>query len=141
MMNRTVLLGSLLHPGCATAADQPPPTVPPPPPCPISRSSEWRAWVNAMPGPGSRPTLIVTGKVTVPGPDWQPRWGPSQVLESYPVQVRLELDADLPPGGISRDPVVKEVRGSWPSEAQVGSVTVLCRGTVLARIAPVETAL
>jgi hypothetical protein len=37
-------------------------------------------------------------------------------------------------------PVTREVRGSWPSEQAVGSVTVMCRGTTLARISPVETA-
>ena len=33
------------------------------PDCPITSSSDWTAWVNAMPGPNAGPRLIVTGKV------------------------------------------------------------------------------
>ena len=120
---------------CATAA---------PPPqsgsCPIVSSSGWQAWVNAMPGPmNQRAKLHVVGKVTVPSGDWTARFVGSRVMESYPVQVVVELDAESSGMGI-QVPVEREVRGSWPSEPAVGSVTVTCRGTTLARIAPVETA-
>ena len=43
--------------------------------CGIVGSSDWTAWVNAMPGPNARPTLIVTGKVTVPSGATQLDWG------------------------------------------------------------------
>ena len=119
---------------CATAAP------PPPEPCPIVASSGWEAWVNAMPGPMNKgATLHVVGKVTVPSGDWTARFVGSRVMESYPVQVVVELDATSSGMGI-QVPVTREVRGSWPSEQAVGSVTVTCRGTTLARIAPVETA-
>jgi hypothetical protein len=121
---------------CATAAP------PPPSPggaCPIVASSDWRAWVNAMPGPNSQPTLHVVGNVTVPSADWTARFVGSRVMESYPVQVVVELDATSSGMGI-QVPVTREVRGSWPSEQAVGSVTVMCRGATLARISPVETA-
>ena len=121
---------------CATAAPPPPPSGA----CPIVASSDWRAWVNAMPGPDSRgPTLIVVGNVTFPSGDWTARFLGSRVMESYPVQVVVELDAASSGMGI-QVPVTREVRGSWPSEQAVGSVTVTCRGTTLARISPVETA-
>jgi hypothetical protein len=125
---------------CQQAAAEPPPTVPPPPPCPVVSSSGWKSWVNAMPGPGARPTLHVQGNVTLPGTDWTARFlSDSRVMESYPVQVTVELDATSNTmGGPGGQPV--EVRGSWPSEERVGSVTVMCRGTTLARISPVETA-
>jgi hypothetical protein len=120
---------------CATAA---------PPPasgtCPIVASSDWRAWVNAMPGPDRKgPYLIVVGNVTVPSADWTASFVGSRVMESYPVQVVVELDASSSGMGI-QVPVTREVRGSWPSEQAVGSVTVTCRGATLARISPVETA-
>ena len=123
-----------------SAVAEPPPTVPPPPPCPVMSSSDWRAWVNAMPGPGGgRPTLIVVGNVTLPSADWTAQLVGSRVMESYPVQVVVELDARSSGMG-AQVPTVREVRGSWPSEEKVGSVTVTCRGTTLARISPVETA-
>lgn len=138
---KVAALAALLTAGCAASAlrEDAPPTVPPPPPCPVVSSTDWRAWVNAMPGPGARPTLIVTGKVTLPSAGWTIRWGDVRVLESYPVQVHAELDAN-PPSSIAGPPQMQEVRGSWPSEQRVGSVTILCRGTAVARISPVETA-
>ena len=108
--------------------------------CGITASSDWAAWVNAMPGPDAKPNLIVTGKVTVPTGGYQFEWSNMRVMESYPVQVAVELDA-IPSGGAATQAVVmREVRGQWPIDQPVGSLTVHCGDMVLARIAPVETA-
>lgn len=109
--------------------------------CPIVRSSDWHAHVDAMPGPNDNPRLIVTGRVTVPtgGYRLDLRMGP--VAESYPVQMTVYLDA-VPPGGPATQALVtREVRGSWRSEQRVGSVTVRCNGEVIARLSNIETAL
>ena len=135
MNSRLPLLAALAAlSACATAATPPAAGA-----CPIVASSDWRAWVNAMPGPDRRPTLHVVGNVTVPSGDWTASFVGSRVMESYPVQVVVELDATSSGMGI-QVPVTREVRGSWPSEQAVGSVTVTCRGATLARISPVETA-
>ncbi|HRP12226.1 MAG TPA: hypothetical protein PLK37_14445, partial [Terricaulis sp.] len=34
--------------------------------CAVIESSDWAAWINAMPGPGAQRTLIVTGRITLP---------------------------------------------------------------------------
>ena len=122
--------------------------VPPPPPqgpvgsieCAISGSSDWAAWVNAMPGPNAKPTLIVTGKVTVPTGGYRFEWRDMRVMESYPVQVAVELEAIPPSGFATQALVTHEVRGQWPISPPVGSVAVRCGDKVLARISPVETA-
>lgn len=108
--------------------------------CGVTGSSDWAAWVNAMPGPNARPTLIVTGKVTVPTGGYRFAWGDMRVMESYPVQVAIELDAIAPSGGATQALVTHDVRGEWPISPPVGSVTVRCGDMVLTRIAPVETA-
>ena len=108
--------------------------------CPIAGSSDWAAWVNAMPGPNARPTLIVTGKVTVPSGGYRFAWRDMRVMESYPVQVVAELEAIPPTGGATQAIVTHDVRGQWPISPPVGSVTVTCGGQTLARISPVETA-
>jgi hypothetical protein len=108
--------------------------------CPIIGSSGWAAWVNAMPGPGARPTLIVTGKVTVPTGGYRFEWGDFRVAESYPVQIFGELRAIPPGGGATQVVTTHDVRGEWPASPPVGSVTVSCGDRVLARISPVETA-
>ena len=108
--------------------------------CPIAGSSDWAAWVNAMPGPNARPTLIVTGKVTVPSGGYRFAWRDMRVMESYPVQVVAELEAIPPTGGATEAIVTHDVRGQWPMNPPVGSVTVTCGGQTLARISPVQTA-
>lgn len=109
--------------------------------CGIIGSTGWAAWVNAMPGPNAQPTLIVTGKVTVPSGATLVGWGDMRVMESYPVQVVAELTA-VEPEGVAGTPVVvtRDVRGEWPISPPVGSLTVRCGDQVLARIAPVATA-
>ncbi len=108
--------------------------------CPIISSSDWSAWVDAMPGPDARPKLIVTGKVTVPTGGYGFVWRDMRVMESYPVQVAVDLEAVPPAGGATQAVVTHDVRGEWPMSPPVGSVTVRCRNQVLARISPVETA-
>ncbi len=121
--------------------------VPPPPhgpvgsrECGITGSSDWKAWVNAMPGPNARPTLIVTGKVTVPTGGYRFEWRDMRVMESYPVQVAVELDAIPPAEGATQAVVTHDVRGQWPIDPPVGSLTMRCGDSVLTQISPVETA-
>ena len=93
-----------------------------------------------MPGPGARPTLIVTGRATVPTGGWRFAWRDMRVMESHPVQVVVDLEAIPPSGGATQAVVTHDVRGEWPVSPPVGSVTVRCGGKTLAAISPVETA-
>ena len=110
------------------------------PACPIISASDWAAWVNAMPGPGSRPTLIATGKVTVPTGGYTFAWRDLRIMESHPVQVVAELAAIPPPGPATQALETHDVRGEWPIDPPVGSLTVRCGDREIARIAPVPTA-
>ena len=130
------LAPALLLASCAVA--QPPPTRGVA--CGATGSSDWAAWVNAMPGPNARPTLIATGKVTVPTGGWRFAWRDMRVMESYPVQVVAELEAIPPSGAATQAVVTHDVRGEWPMSPPVGSFTVRCGDMVLARVSPVETA-
>ena len=93
-----------------------------------------------MPGPGAKPKLIVTGKVTVPTGGHQFAWANLRVLESYPVQVVVELRVTPPSGAATQAVVTQDIRGEWPMSPPVGSVTVRCGNRELVRIAPVVTA-
>ena len=137
-MKLLIVASSLLLASCATA---PPPQGPDgSAECGVAGSSDWAAWVNAMPGPNARPTLIVTGKVTVPAGGYRFEWRDMRLMESYPVQVAVELDAIPPAGAATQAVVTHDVRGQWPIDPPVGAVTINCGGAVLARISPVETA-
>lgn len=108
--------------------------------CDITGASDWAAWVNAMPGPGARPTLIATGKVTVPTGGYRFQWGELRVMESYPVQVVAELVTIPPNGPATTAAATHEIRGEWPIDPPVGAFTLRCGDMVLARVSPVETA-
>ena len=108
--------------------------------CLATESRDWQAWVNAMPGPNAQPRLIVTGKFTAPSGGYSYRWGAPKVMESYPVQVAVQL-IPIPPSGYASDALVEhDVRGEWPMSPPVGSLTITCGDTVLGRVSPVETA-
>ena len=111
--------------------------------CPITDSSDWTAWINAMPTvpPSKTGVLIVKGKVTVPTGGYRIEWADFRVAESYPVQIFTDLRV-IPPSGMATQVVTThEVLGDWPMNPPVGSLTVRCGDRVLARISPVETAL
>lgn len=93
-----------------------------------------------MPGPGARPKLIVVGKVTVGTGGYRIGWSGLRVAESHPVQVFAELSVVPPSEGAIQVVTTHDVRGEWPLDPPVGSVTISCGGTILARISPVETA-
>ena len=120
-------------------------TAPTPPPtmsqsCLATGSRDWQAWVNAMPGPKAQPKLIVTGKYTAPSGGYTYRWGGLRVMESYPVQVTVQL-IPIPPSGYASDALVEhDVRGEWLASPPIGSLTVTCGDMVLGRVSPVETA-
>ena len=108
--------------------------------CLAVSSSDWQAWVNAMPGPSARPKLIAVGKVTAPTGGYTYRWGDLRVMESYPVQISVQL-IPMPPSGPATQALdTQDVRGEWPMSPPVGSLTVTCGDTVLGRMSPVQTA-
>jgi hypothetical protein len=109
--------------------------------CGIIGSSGWAAWVNAMPGPNARPTLIVIGKATVPTGGYRFAWRDMRVMESYPVQIAVDIQA-VEPREVAGAPVVvtHDVRGEWPIDPPVGALSIRCGDRLLARISPVETA-
>lgn len=124
---------------CATVPMQPPPADSTDT-CQILSSQDWRAWIDAMPGPGSTPTLIVTGKVRVATGGYSFAWRDLRVMESHPSQVVAELEVLPPDGPASQAIASHDLRGEWPAQPPVGSVTVRCGQQTLATISPVETA-
>ena len=140
IMTRLLALAAVVLAGCQTV----PPPEPPAPggssACPIVSSSDWQAWVNAMPGPNAKPTLIVTGKVEVATGGYRFSWPDLRVMESYPVQIVAELAPIVPTGYVTEAHVTHDVRGEWPMSPPVGAFTVRCGDKILARISPVPTA-
>lgn len=128
--------GNLPPPGYPAAGQQPVPA-----PCPIASSRDWRAWINAMPGPDARPKLMVTGTVVAPTGGHQFRFEPFlQIRESYPAQAFATLEVIRPQGAATQALVTHDLRWEWPVDQQLGSLEIRCGGDTLATISPIETA-
>lgn len=109
--------------------------------CPIATSQNWKAWVNAMPGPGKRPTLIVTGKIVTASAGYQISFDPRlQVRKTYPAQAFATLRVRPPPGAASQALFSQDVHWEWPLSQPLGSVEIRCGNETLAHIEPVATA-
>jgi hypothetical protein len=108
--------------------------------CPISSSSDWAAWVNAMPGPNARPTLIVTGKVTLPSGGHRVSLHAGPVLELYPPIQQVLLKAVAPTGEGTPEAPTLEVRVELPALDTYGEVHVRCGNRTLATIRNIERA-
>jgi hypothetical protein len=108
--------------------------------CSILASSDWAAWINAMPGPGARTTLIVTGNVTVPTGGYATRLRLGPTLRSEPPIQHVLLDLAPPSGAATQAVMTLQARGEFPALPRYGRVTVLCGDRILADISPVERA-
>jgi hypothetical protein len=108
--------------------------------CRAAANGEWSAHVNAMPGPGARRTLILTGMVGVkPAAHIRLSLAP-EVMESHPPQYTVVVDISLP-----RRPTIdmlerRNVRGEWPVRGEVGAVHIRCGGRIVASIRDVVVA-
>ncbi len=112
----------------------------PTPDCPILSSTDWAAWVNAMPGPVARPKLIVTGRVTVPTGGYRVTLQQGPLQEIHPPIQQMILRAQPPSGGATQAVVTHEVRAELPALESYGSVTIRCGSSTLASITDVERA-
>lgn len=102
--------------------------------CPETRS--WNAYINAMPGPGARPTLLVTGEVNLPeGTTASLREGPLDRMMPPGQRFSLVVEPGSGPGGW------QTVRASIvPALAQYRMVVIGCGGREVARIDQVGVA-
>lgn len=125
-------------------AGYPPPAAAEPPApaaCPITASRDWRAWINAMPGPNARPKLMVTGTVLVPTGGYQMSFEPYlQIRESHPAQAFATLRVTPPQGPATQAITAHDLRWEWPLDQQIGSVEIRCGSDTLATFSPVEVA-
>lgn len=109
--------------------------------CPmIVSSSNWQAHVNAMPGPGARPTLIVRGDVVLRGKDYRLTLRPGPADRSArPVQ-RFNLIIE-PARILSPDErTAQRVEAHAPALGSYRAVTIFCGDQFLGRVENIITA-
>lgn len=109
--------------------------------CPVIDSRDWKAWVNAMPGPGAEATLIVEGAVDMPTPGYAFSWEAGMADRSMVPTQRLHLTAAAPEGMVAQVITTETVRYEGPAIAkEYRAVMVVCGDEVIADITDVMTA-
>lgn len=110
------------------------------PVCEVGDHGGWTAFVNAMPGPGASPILIVTGQVTVRSGGFSAGLALGPTLEMDPPVQVVHVQAVPPDGMATQALVTHELRGEYPATGDYRAVEIRCGDRLLARISPVERA-
>ena len=114
--------------GCVTVPDEGSAT------CPnVSRG--WQAWISAMPGPGSKPTLHIQGTVDMPTPGYTVELVGGSADRMQPPGLRFQLEATPPDGMTTQVITSTEVRYAEPTPySQIREIIITCDGETLATI-------
>lgn len=137
---------ALLLAGCAATASDNVPQEKPVTTCPQTRN--WAAWINAMPGPGDGPTLIVVGEVELPaGTVARLERGPTDRMMPPGQRFTLHLEASVETGA-ETGAKAGGGAGGWqpvraeivPAQMQYRSVMIGCNEQAIAEITDVKVA-
>lgn len=110
--------------------------------CPMIKSENWVAWINAMPGPkGTSGKLIVTGDVTVSTAGQSISLTPGRADRSMKPVQQMILEV-LPPDGPAAQVIsTTQARYEGPAIApQYKAIQILCDGEIVAEIDTIEIA-
>lgn len=128
---------------CATPAEQPGPEEQAPEQvgdtCRVLESEGWAADIAPLPGNPNLQQLTVTGKVTMPTPNYSFAWDTDLVDGAGPgagtPSLELRLLAKPPSGMVAQVLDTREVTYAGPAEApNYRVISVTCEGRELARI-------
>ena len=145
MNSSTIFAGvAMLALGACATTDNPAtpePPAPAPNACAVIESSDWKAWVNRMPGIGATPILIVEGQVTLPTPGYTVELKLGRADRSMvPVQ-QLILQTTAPSGQVMQVLTPQTARLDTPAiVAKYKAVQIVCGGNVIAEITDVPDA-
>ena len=126
----TAMAAALLA-GCVPVDDAPPPASD----CPVSDSRNWHAWIDRMPGPGSKPTLHISGEVDLPTPGYQVSLKPGPADRAMPPGQRFTLETRAPDGMVAQVITPTEVRYRGPATyPRYREIIIGCGGSALVTI-------
>jgi len=103
--------------------------------CPHISNENWAAWLNGIPGSEDRPTLIVTGNVTVPTPGYTIELKPGRADRSMTPVQQMILTTKAPEGMTMQLLTTEQARYEGVAIApQYKAVEIVCGGEIIARI-------
>lgn len=108
--------------------------------CPMIKTENWAAWINAMPGPGSSgEKLIVTGDVTFSSGGHEVELIPGAADRSMRPMQQFTLSVKQPDGPATQAITTLQARYEGVAIApQYRGITIFCDGEVIAEIDTVE---
>lgn len=113
-----------------------------PAPCPVVDSKDWHAWVNRMPGPDSKPMLIVEGQVTLPTPGYTVTLTLGRADRSATPVQQLILQAAAPSENTLQALTTQTARIDTPAiAAKYKGVQIKCGDKMLAEISDIPDAM
>ncbi len=109
--------------------------------CAAYASRDWQAWINAMPGPGAKPTLHIKGEVDMPTPGWSVELVEGPADRMQPPGLRFRLKTEKPDGMTTQVITPTEVRYAKPTPySQIREIFITCGDETLATISDVPVA-
>ncbi|MEW4448225.1 hypothetical protein [Qipengyuania sp. JC766] len=103
--------------------------------CPAYDSRNWTAWIDRMPGPGSRPTLNISGEVDMPTPGYTVRLVAGPADRAQPPGLRFRLEATASDGMVTQVITPTEVRYREPTPySRIREIIITCGDGTLATI-------
>ena len=108
--------------------------------CHVQGSRDWKAWIDAMPGPNRGRTLHIVGEVDLPTPGYATALTPGPADRAMPPGQRFSLTLTPPQGPVAQvvTPTPVRYEGEATYEAY-RSIMIGCAGDVIARIDDVQT--
>lgn len=123
---------------CTTSAEQSGPEEQVNDNCPVLESEGWAANIAPLASNPDIQQLTVTGRVTMPTPDYSFAWNAGRLAGAAAPSFELRLLAKPPSGMVTQVLDTREVIYAGPAAApRYREITVICEGRVLARIGDV----
>lgn len=106
--------------------------------CAKVKTKDWKAWVDVMPGPGSSPTLHITGQATTSTSGWKLALNAGPLDKSLPPSQHFDFVATAPTGPVQQVITTQEVKAEINNaQPKYKAVVISCGSTGIATI-PVE---
>ncbi len=136
-----IALGACATTEIPVTSEPPAAAAPAPKACAVIESSDWKAWVNRMPGVGATPTLIVEGQVMLPTPGYVVTLSLGRADRSMTPVQQLILETTPPSGQVMQVLTPQTARIDTPAiGAKYKAVQIVCGGNVIAEITDVPDA-
>ncbi|WOI52546.1 hypothetical protein [Parvularcula sp. LCG005] len=107
--------------------------------CPIMKSRDWQAWVDAVPGAEAQRTLRISGQVDLPTPGYSWSFKEGVADRSATPRQTLMLELTPPDGMVTQVVTTEQIDYSGPALApSYRAIVITCQGETIAEVTDVS---